>query len=150
MPIIVDCSGCLRRLRLPETAAGGQGKCPRCGSTFVIPDMTEDLPSFTPVEFDEYAPIGLADALSRTTEPPPSADRPVSSGLTEGRSGGSGHARRVDDLDMPFVSMISLAFRWTIAALIAWSAIAAAVFLIGLVVGLLLTLVGMNPVGPRR
>lgn len=37
MAITVTCSGCSKRFRASETAAGKLGRCPSCGATFPIP-----------------------------------------------------------------------------------------------------------------
>lgn len=37
MPIKVECPGCFSSITAPDTAAGKQGKCPKCGATIQIP-----------------------------------------------------------------------------------------------------------------
>jgi len=39
MAIEVVCSGCKTRFRARDSDAGKRGKCPRCGTVIVVPDV---------------------------------------------------------------------------------------------------------------
>ena len=160
MPILVDCPGCKRKLRVPDTAAGKRGKCPQCSSAIEVPDFAEDFPSFLPIDGDDdYAPIRVANArppnVVPPTPPPPSGpleSHPWRFGFPHKLPGQFEFAQRVVviNFNMPFGSMISFLFRWTLAALIVWTAFAAVLFVIGLLVSILLTLFGLALGNPRR
>jgi hypothetical protein len=100
MPIIVDCRECGRKLRVPDSAAWQQKKCPNCGSPIRIeaPSSPSDLPETTP-------PVASVPTAQPTTTPyqawrdsrPP---RVV-----------------VVDFDMPFASIMLFMIKWVIASI---------------------------------
>ncbi len=147
MPILVDCPGCRRKLRVPDATAGRRGRCPRCDSAFVVPDLPDDFPSFLPIEADD-GPVRLSDHRPTPLPPPPSPGpyRPQAwrFGFPGPMPGQYESAQRVVviDFDMPFGSMVSFLFRWTLAAFVVGLAFAAIFLVIALALSLLLALFG--------
>src|SRR6476469_2883225 len=41
MPIAITCAGCGKNLKVKDEWAGKKGKCPQCGTTFLIPAAGE-------------------------------------------------------------------------------------------------------------
>ena len=55
MPIIVQCSGCQKQLRLKDEHAGKTFKCPACGQSLTAIATTEKPPSRTDTSRNEHA-----------------------------------------------------------------------------------------------
>lgn len=60
----VTCSNCQTKIRVPDSAAGKKGKCPKCGTIIAIPAL--DAP-------EEVAPEPVAEAPEPVAEPPASS-----------------------------------------------------------------------------
>ena len=62
MPLLITCSKCERKLRVPETAQGRAVKCPGCGNVIRIPAAEDAVEEIVPqakarrVDDDEVAP----------------------------------------------------------------------------------------------
>jgi predicted Zn finger-like uncharacterized protein len=56
----ITCSNCQSKIRVPDSAAGKKGKCPKCGTVIAIPAAeapTEELPSGgSPFDFSAEEP----------------------------------------------------------------------------------------------
>jgi hypothetical protein len=49
MPIEFRCTGCQQQLRVPDTSAGKNAKCPKCGAVVIVPaGLGAPLPGFGP------------------------------------------------------------------------------------------------------
>ena len=35
--MLIQCTNCASKIRVPDSAAGKKGKCPKCGTVLVIP-----------------------------------------------------------------------------------------------------------------
>lgn len=55
MPISITCSGCDKKLKVPETAMGKKIRCPACKNVIDVPDEDEDI-----VEPDEEVAVTKA------------------------------------------------------------------------------------------
>src|SRR5258708_5606225 len=42
MAIQVDCPGCGKKLKIPDSSAGKRGRCPNCGGNIEVPMPSED------------------------------------------------------------------------------------------------------------
>ena len=52
----ITCSNCQSKIRVPDSAAGKKGKCPKCGTIIAIPAAdapTEELPAGSPFDFGD-------------------------------------------------------------------------------------------------
>lgn len=73
MPISVTCTACLYETKVPDSAAGMKGKCPKCGSIVRVPKPE------TPIDAD------VVEAEVIETPPSSSLDDPISlAGLADG------------------------------------------------------------------
>ncbi len=151
MPILVDCPGCHRKLRIPESASGRRGRCPQCGSPFVVPDLADDIPAFLPIDPDD-PPVRLTDDKPSSPVPAPIPSPTWMFGFPAPYRNQAASAQRVVvlDIDMPFGSMVSFLFRWTLAALVVWAAFAAVFFVVAFTISLLLALFGLTVSNLRR
>lgn len=68
MPIEFNCSGCQKKLRVADTAAGKQAKCPQCGTVALVPAASPSANQAQPTPPGEQ-PFGAV--------PPPGGDKPV-------------------------------------------------------------------------
>jgi len=66
MPIVV-CSGCAKKLRVPDDKAGKKAKCPHCNSIFVVPQPGEALQESAPLPPRGPGPSQTADRWSLKT-----------------------------------------------------------------------------------
>lgn len=61
----VTCSNCQSKIRVPDSAAGKKGKCPKCGNVIVIPAL--EAPA------DEPAPAAAGSPFDFSGDEPPPA-----------------------------------------------------------------------------
>jgi uncharacterized membrane protein YccF (DUF307 family) len=72
MPLLVNCPGCGRKLRIPDEFAGRKVKCPTCGEAFDANPSPEGAPP--PAAAPAPAPLGTP--VSVTPKAPPQPERP--------------------------------------------------------------------------
>ena len=53
MPIVIQCSGCQRRFRAPDKAAGKRVQCPKCSTVFQVPIAGHPQPASAPDELHD-------------------------------------------------------------------------------------------------
>jgi uncharacterized paraquat-inducible protein A len=64
MPIASQCPSCAMQLAIPETAAGGQARCPRCMQVFAVPALAPvSIVSPPPIVELEPAALPLSSRL---------------------------------------------------------------------------------------
>jgi hypothetical protein len=74
MPIEFRCTGCQQQLRVPDTSAGKNAKCPKCGAVLVVPaSLGAPLPSFGP------PPSGFTPPPAQPQQPPSPFSDPLKS-----------------------------------------------------------------------
>jgi predicted Zn finger-like uncharacterized protein len=63
--MLITCSNCQSKIRVPDSAAGKKGKCPRCGTVIAIPatgEAAEEAPAEAPAETPPPPPEPVAEA----------------------------------------------------------------------------------------
>jgi predicted Zn finger-like uncharacterized protein len=66
--MLITCSNCQSKIRVPDSAAGKKGKCPKCGTSIAIPaaeeaaaeappEVAAEEPTGSPFDFSESAPL---------------------------------------------------------------------------------------------
>jgi predicted Zn finger-like uncharacterized protein len=63
--MLITCSNCQSKIRVPDSAAGKKGKCPRCGTVIAIPatgEAAEEAPAEAPAEPPPPPPEPVAEA----------------------------------------------------------------------------------------
>jgi serine/threonine protein kinase len=66
--LIVVCSHCQSRNRVPDNLAGKKGKCPKCGVVLTIPPADDAAPSVNAASGTEEAALAAQVAVSSATE----------------------------------------------------------------------------------
>ena len=76
--MLIACTSCGSKIRVPDGMAGKKGKCPKCGLVFTIPEALE-IPD-TPAAAPPPADIGITSAppTSDRGTPPPATPPPKS------------------------------------------------------------------------
>jgi hypothetical protein len=83
MAIEFNCPYCSAMIRVPDSAGGGKGKCPRCARRITVPKMSSKAPPkppedgldlFAPPGFDDGEPSGFGDAAPPTRPSDADAD----------------------------------------------------------------------------
>jgi len=74
MPIEFRCTGCQQQLRVPDTSAGKNAKCPKCGAVVIVPASSASLGAPLP---------GFAPPSSGFTPPPPPPSQPLPSPFSD-------------------------------------------------------------------
>jgi hypothetical protein len=73
--MLLVCTNCQSRIRVPENATGKQGKCPKCGTILPIPSAEAPAPVAVepppPVVAAAVEPPPLVPATDYAAEPPP-------------------------------------------------------------------------------
>ena len=63
MAIEFNCPYCSAMIRVPDSAGGGKGKCPRCARRITVPKVSvKDAPKLDSGDADLFAPPGFDDA----------------------------------------------------------------------------------------
>lgn len=65
MPIVVTCPGCPTKLSAPDTAAGKQVRCPKCGAAAPVPSADEPVVDATPAPKTKPRPVDDDDDFDR-------------------------------------------------------------------------------------
>jgi predicted Zn finger-like uncharacterized protein len=82
----IECTSCQARIRVPESAAGKKGKCPKCGTTLTIPaapdqppaaDEALAVPEVPVAEVHPFPPEPTGYASAPLPPPLPSGPPPV-------------------------------------------------------------------------
>src|SRR3954469_3996928 len=66
MPIVVSCPGCPTKLSAPDTAAGKQVRCPKCGAAAPVPDLipSEQIVDATPAPKAKPKPAAVETSIT--------------------------------------------------------------------------------------
>ena len=71
MAIEFNCPYCSAMIRVPDSAGGGKGKCPRCARRITVPKVSvKDAPKLDSGEADLFAPPGFVQAAPAVTDDP--------------------------------------------------------------------------------
>ncbi len=68
--MLITCSSCQSKIRVPEAAAGKKGKCPKCGTIIVIPTLEEAAAEEAAAEAAPPLAAG-GPSFDFASEPPP-------------------------------------------------------------------------------
>src|SRR5882724_8138358 len=93
----VTCSNCQSKIRVPDSAAGKKGKCPKCGNVITIPSLGAPTDEPAPEPAAE-APAGSPFDFS-SDEPPPARKsiRQTDDAVEAGTPSRKSKARAADD-----------------------------------------------------
>src|SRR5690242_6047025 len=77
--MLITCSNCQSKIRVPDSAAGKKGKCPKCGTVIAIPleEPPAEAAIAEPAPVDEVPPAPVAEERAGSPfdfsepEPPP-------------------------------------------------------------------------------
>src|SRR5258706_5470591 len=86
--MLIQCTNCASKIRVPDSAAGKKGKCPKCSTVLVIPAAGLSLPDAPPsapapaepdlpeVDVKEAPPVEQTRTAYASAVPPPLPSAP--------------------------------------------------------------------------
>lgn len=77
MAILFDCPFCTSTIQVPDSAAGRQGKCPRCQKKLLVPSLPETARETSAAEPAPSAPAAASSAPTEAGEVDPLAGLPA-------------------------------------------------------------------------
>lgn len=93
--MLIVCTSCQSSIRVPDTAAGRKGKCPKCGTILTIPAVEAPPPAPPPSAPPPLPPTAYASEIPPPLPPEP----PVVPRTPRGYDEDDGLRRRYDDDD---------------------------------------------------
>src|SRR5262245_13215659 len=94
MPILVECDGCRRKLKVPDTSLGKTVKCPRCEARFVVraPQTEAEAAPAPPPAKAPVQPTPPPPVVKKAARPAAEEDSPPPQGTGKRAKPSSGRA----------------------------------------------------------